>query len=151
MLLTSLWIAAVLRSGDTSPGRKNASAPARIRNGSDRADSAVPPLTVHEVLGQHLNGRARKLYAGKLPPSSFEMNADASGVFAVTKYNQNSTGFMGDIRFSVSNTFEVSISLRRCMFAIGGPPEVIAPFFKISVRLSSVSIFAIIASATDAP
>src|ERR1035437_9360618 len=35
---------------------------------------------------------------------------------------KNSTGFMGDIRFSVSNTLEVSISVRRCMFAIALPP-----------------------------
>ena len=98
--------------------------------------SAVSSLNVQEVSGQQLHGGDRKLDAGKLPPSSFEMMLTPPAFSPSPSAIKNSTGFMGDILFSVSNTFEASISLRRCMFAMGSPPELIVPFFRIFVRLS---------------
>jgi hypothetical protein len=61
----------------------------------------------------------------------------------------NYTGFVGDIRLRVSNTRDVSSSVRRNIVAFA-PPVLISPVLSIDVRFSAVSIFAIMASAIEA-
>src|SRR5215217_1536062 len=110
---------------------------------------AIAPI--HQVLGQCFHGGTRQFYARKLPSLPFEMKAYAPALSRGPRRTKNSTGFTGDIRRRVSITLEVSISMRRGIFATVLPLDRITPVFRMFARFSSVSICAIIASAIDAP
>jgi hypothetical protein len=77
------------------------------------------------------------------------MHADVSTIGGIAEPDRKLHGFVGDIRLRVSNTRDVSSSVRRNIVAFA-PPVLISPVLSIDVRFSAVSIFAIMASAIEA-